>query len=243
MQKITIDINPKGEAPFLYVSQYDNNRPFQVELVEGDEAYNVPLGYSVQLNVRKTDSKLVTKAPEDIDGNIITFVTTTQMTTCPGNNIASLTLKDEEDTVVTTLYFIISVQRDVLAGGVDSDTEVDNLDRQITEEINEIAPAVISEIARPIVINEARNAVGAIGGKWFMFSLYVENTSAVIYVPHNLEGCIYDFYGSFPGLNITNVEEIAFTDHSSTFRITYDISNFPTSTVDCYLRYFNPASF
>ncbi len=243
MQKIILDINPKGEIPFLYFSQYDNNRSFQVELVDGDEAYNVPSGYSVQLNVRKTDSKIVTKAPETIVGNIINFVTTEQMTACPGNNIASLTLKDQSDTVITTLYFIIEIQRDVLAGGLDSASEIDNLDRQVTAIINEIAPNVVSVIAEPIVENEAREAVGAIGGKWYRFALHVENTSEVIYVPYNLDGCIIDFYPQFFGCNITNVEELAFTDHSTTLRITYDNSGFPSITVYCYLHFFNPASF
>lgn len=243
MQKIKLDINPKGEAPFLYFAQYDNKRAFQVELVEGEEAYNVPSGYSVQLKVRKTDSKLVTKEPEDIVGNIITFFTTEQMTACPGENVASLTLKDTNDIVITTLYFIIEVQRDVLAGGLDSDSEIDNLDAQVTAIINEVAPEVINEIAEPIVRNEARSAVGAIGGSWYRFALHVENTSEIINVPHATEGCIIDFYGDFFGLNITNVEELAFTDHSSTFRITYDNSNFPSSTVYVYMRYFDPASF
>ena len=141
MQRIKLDINPKGEIPVLYASQCDKGRLFEVELVEGDQAYNVPLEYSVQLNVRKTDSKLVTAAPINIVDNIITFSTTEQMTACSGENIASITLKDADDYVITTLYFLISIQRDVLAGGLDSASEIHNIEQQIAA----IVPEVIGD--------------------------------------------------------------------------------------------------
>lgn len=141
MQRIKLDINPKGEIPVLNVAQYDNGRTFAIELVEGENAYNVPSGYSVQLNVRKTDSKLVTKAPDSIVDNILTFSTTEQMTACSGENIASVTLKDADDIVITTLYFLISVQRDVLAGGLSSQSEIHDLEEQIAA----IVPEVIGE--------------------------------------------------------------------------------------------------
>lgn len=141
MQRIKLDINPKGEIPVLHVAQYDKGRSFEVELVEGEQAYNVPSGYSVQLNVRKTDSKLVTAAPDNIVDNILTFSTTEQMTACAGENIASVTFKDADNYVITTLYFLISVQRDVLAGGLDSASEIHNLEQQIAV----IVPEVIGD--------------------------------------------------------------------------------------------------
>jgi len=141
MQRLKLDINPKGEIPVLYASQCDKGRLFEVELVEGDQAYNVPLEYSVQINVRKTDSKLVTAAPKTIVDNILTFATTEQMTACAGENIASITLKDADDFVITTLYFLISVQRDVLAGGLNSASEIHNLEEQIAS----IVPEVIGD--------------------------------------------------------------------------------------------------
>ena len=141
MQRIKLDINPKGEIPVLYASQCDKGRLFEVELVEGDQAYNVPLEYSVQLNVRKTDSKLVTTAPINIVDNILRFSTTEQMTACAGENIASVTLKDTDDYVITTLYFLISIQRDVLAGGLNSASEIHNLEQQIAA----IVPEVIGD--------------------------------------------------------------------------------------------------
>ena len=141
MQTLKLDINPKGEIPVLYVSQYDKGREFGIELVEGEDNYNVPSGYSVQLNVRKTDSKLVTAAPKTIVDNTLTFVTTEQMTACAGENIASVSLIDADDFIITTLYFLISVQRDVLAGGLDSASEIHNLEQQIAA----IVPEVIGD--------------------------------------------------------------------------------------------------
>ncbi len=141
MQRLKLDINPKGEIPVLYASQYDKGRLFEVELVDGEQSYNVPSGYSVQLNVRKTDSKLVTATPTSVADNILTFATTEQMTACAGENIGSVTLKDVDDYVITTLYFLISVQRDVLAGGLNSASEIHNLEEQIAA----IVPEVISD--------------------------------------------------------------------------------------------------
>lgn len=138
MQKIILDINPKGEIPVLHVAQYDKGRSFEVELVDGEQAYNVPSGYSVQLNVRKTDSKLVTAAPTSVADNILTFATSEQMTACAGENIASVTLKDADDIVITSLYFLISVQRDVLAGGLSSASEIHNLEEQIASIVPEV---------------------------------------------------------------------------------------------------------
>lgn len=187
MQKITLDINPKGEIPFLYFSQYDNGRLFQIELVDGEQAYNVPLEYSVQLNVRKTDSKLVTKAPVDIIDNILTFATSEQMTACPGENIASVTLKDADDYVITTLYFLISVQRDVLAGGLSSASDISNLNTQVAGIVNEIAPEIIDDIATPIIRSETVNRIEKYGGSWVLSEI-PEAGSYDLYFRHRFIG-------------------------------------------------------
>ena len=168
MQRIKLDINPKGEIPVLNVAQYDKGRLFEVELVDGEQAFNVPLEYSVQLNVRKTDSKLVTAAPINIVDNIFTFATTEQMTACAGENIGSVTLKDADDYVITTLYFLISVQRDVLAGGLDSASDISNLNTQVVGIVNEIAPDIIVGIATPIIMTETASRIEEYGGSWVL---------------------------------------------------------------------------
>ncbi len=187
MQKITLDINPKGEIPVLYVAQYDNGRDFQVELVDGEDAYNVPEGFSVQLNVRKTDSKIVTKEPESIVDNIITFYTTEQITACAGENIASVSINDLEDHVITTLYFLIMVQRDVLAGGLDSTSEIDNLGRQVAAAIEEVAPEIIEDIATPIVRSETTRRIEEYGGMWVLSDMVTEG-SYNLYFRHRFIG-------------------------------------------------------
>jgi len=211
MQRIKLDINPKGEIPVLNVAQYDKGRLFEVELVDGEQAFNVPLEYSVQLNVRKTDSKLVTAAPINIVDNIFTFATTEQMTACAGENIGSVTLKDADDYVITTLYFLISVQRDVLAGGIDSQSDISNLERQVnalvTASVEEIAPVVIDEIATPIIRRETVNRIESYGGTWVLSDI-PEAGSYDIYFRHRLIASerytAYKVFSTDPGVIVDN---------------------------------------
>lgn len=211
MQRLKLDINPTGEIPVLHVAQYDKGRLFQIELVEGEQAYELTVEYNVQLNVRKTDSKLVTVAPETIVDNVLTFATTEQMTACPGENIASVTLKGADDYVITTLYFLISVQRDVLAGGLTSETDISNLSRQIdalvTETVEEIAPAVIDEIATPIIRTETVDRVERYGGTWVL-SETPEAGSYDVYFHHRFIGeagfTAYKVFSSDPSAVVDN---------------------------------------
>jgi hypothetical protein len=62
------------------------------------------------------------------------------MTACSGTNIAELQLTKDSQTFAT-LHFYLVVQRDVLAGGVTSESDIYNL----TEQIADIVPEVIGE--------------------------------------------------------------------------------------------------
>lgn len=167
-QKITLNLIPSGDIPVFYASQYDNGRPMVIELLNGEDPYEMPEGYSLQLNVRKVDSKIVVVEPDSHTDNNYIFTTTKQMTACAGENIATVTIYDANGYSLTTLYFILKVQRDVLQGGLNSDSEIKNLASQVTEIVNDVAPEAVEEVATPIVRNIAIQQIERYGGTWLM---------------------------------------------------------------------------
>ena len=134
---ITLNVTPTGDMPVLHLAQYDTNRPFGIALMWGEDEYVLPEGITCELQMRKTDSHLVTLEPSGTDDNVITFDCIEQMCTCPGKNIAQLAIMDESDNVIHTLRFEIEVQRDVMQGGLSSASDIHNLETQIEETIDE----------------------------------------------------------------------------------------------------------
>ena len=134
---ITLNITPTGDMPVLHLAQYDTNRPFGIALKWGEDDYTLPEGITCELQMRKTDSNLVTITPTGSSQNVLEFECTEQMCTCPGKNIAQLALLDESDNVIHTLRFEIEVQRDVMQGGLTSVSDIHNLTTQIQEIVDE----------------------------------------------------------------------------------------------------------
>ena len=139
VENITLNLIPTGDTPSIHVAQFDANRPFTVTLKEGEDDFT-PTGYTIELQVRKVDATIVTVLPTQTSGNVVTFNTTEQMTACSGTNIAELQLTKDSQTFAT-LHFYLVVQRDVLAGGITSESDIYNL----TEQIAAIVPEVIGD--------------------------------------------------------------------------------------------------
>ena len=139
IENITLNIIPTGDTPSIHVAQFDVDRPFTVTLKEGADDFT-PTDYDIELQVRKVDATIVTVLPTQTSGNVVTFNTTEQMTACSGTNIAELQLTKDSQTFAT-LHFYLVVQRDILAGGVTSESDIYNL----TEQIAAIVPEVIGD--------------------------------------------------------------------------------------------------
>lgn len=139
VENIVLNLIPTGDTPSIHVAQFDVERPFTVTLKEGEDDFT-PTGYDIELQVRKVDSNIVTAIPTSTSGNVVTFNTTEQMTACSGTNIAELQLTKNSQTFAT-LHFYIVVQRDVLAGGLTSQSEIYDLEDQIAA----IVPEVIGD--------------------------------------------------------------------------------------------------
>ena len=139
VENITLNLIPTGDTPSIHAAQYDVERPFTITLKEGADDFT-PTGYTIELQVRKVDNNIVTAIPTSTSGNVITFNTTEQMTACSGTNLAELQLTKDSQTFAT-LHFYLVVQRDVLAGGLTSQSEIYDLEEQIAA----IVPEVIGD--------------------------------------------------------------------------------------------------
>ena len=129
---INLNLIPTGEPPVIHAAQYDIGRPMIINMYIGEDAWT-PEDVDIELQVRKVDANIVTVGPDSVDGNTITFLTTEQMTACSGSNICVLKFSNDSDGVIATLYFYLVVQRDVMQGGLTSDTTIHNLETQIEE--------------------------------------------------------------------------------------------------------------
>ena len=143
-ERIVLNIIPDGEMPVFHCSQYENGRPVIIDLVSSDDdAFLVPEGATVELHCRKVDDNIVTLEPDEVDNNTVTFVSTEQLTACPGDNLCEVVLYADTDPVQTiaTLNFILHVEPDPLEGGLTSETQIYNL----TQQIEEITQQVIGD--------------------------------------------------------------------------------------------------
>ena len=139
-ESIKLNLIPDGEKPVFHAAQFDIGRPIIIEMYIGEDAYTIPNDIEIELQVRKVDNNIVTAAPDTVDGNTITFLTTEQMTACSGTNLCEIQFTVGDQTIAT-LHFYLVVQRDVLAGGLTSQSEIYDLEEQIAE----IVPSVIGD--------------------------------------------------------------------------------------------------
>ena len=136
---ITLNLIPSGDIPVIHAAQYDVDRPLKFALKLGEDDFN-PTGYTLELQIRKVDNNIVTAAPDDVTGNVVTFNSTQQMCACSGTNLGEIQIT-KDDLNIATLHFYLVVQRDVLAGGLTSQSEIHDLADQIAE----IVPEVIGD--------------------------------------------------------------------------------------------------
>lgn len=143
-QKIELNLIPKKcEQPVVfYASQYETARPFIAVLKWGDSEFAPGVDYHAEIDIRKNDDNLVVITDDvSIDNNEVSVILPVQALTCIGKNLGQVKIYAADDNLIAALNFILEVQADPLAGGVTSETAIDNLESQIED----IATEVIGE--------------------------------------------------------------------------------------------------
>ena len=130
MESFNLNIIPGKDRPVCHASQYDIGRTIRVNLFEGFNVFTLDGTEVISISVRKPDGNVVTESVTNTSDSYVEFVTTEQMTACHGSNLCELKLEKGAD-VIGTMNFILEVEQDPLEGGVQSASEIDNLETQI----------------------------------------------------------------------------------------------------------------
>ena len=143
-QKIELNLIPKkGDEPVIfYASQYETARPFIADLMWGETEFAPGDDCYAEIDIRKNDDNLVVITEDvSIDNNEVSVILPVQAVTCIGKNLGQVKIYSADEHLIAALNFILEVQADPLAGGVTSETAIDNL----TQQIEDIAEEVIGE--------------------------------------------------------------------------------------------------
>lgn len=130
MEIIKLNIIPSGVNPTCHASQYDEGRVIRVELFEGLTPFTLQASDEIGLAIRKPDNKIVTMLVENTEDNYVDIVTTRQACAVVGANLCELTIKRSSVTI-GTLNFFMQVERDPLADGDDSESEIRDLQERV----------------------------------------------------------------------------------------------------------------
>lgn len=141
-QRIELNMIPDTKVlPVVHASQFDSNRSISFQMFTGEDEWTIPEGLTIELHCRKVDDNIVTLAPLSVDGSVITFITTEQLTACSGQNKCELSFIDADERVIGSLNFILDVEPDPLKGGLTSASSIYDL----TQQIEDIAQEVIGD--------------------------------------------------------------------------------------------------
>lgn len=138
-----VDLIPNGELSVCNVSQFDNGRVLPFEILENKEAYNIPNDIRVELHCRKADGNIVTLPSESISNNIVTFLSTTQLTACYGKNICEIALYGPDDYLIGSCNFILEVEKSPTLGGINSTSAIHDLEDQIRDIAEDVIPEIL----------------------------------------------------------------------------------------------------
>ena len=207
-ESIKVDIIPGAEnAEVLHFSQYDNKRPFFIELFNGGAEFIPESGMALSLECRKRDGNIVIISNYTLTDNVAEFSTTEQLTACYGDNMAEIKIVDDNDLVIGSANFIINVEKSPTCGGLSSASEIDNLDQQIEAVASEIVPEVVNEVAPAIVRRETVNRIDEYGGSWVLSDIPTAG-SYDIYFRHRLiasdDYTAYKVFSTDPGVIVDN---------------------------------------
>lgn len=150
MQIVYIDLIPQKIKPVVMASQFDDKRHVRFRLTENGEDYTLTGTETVTVTIRKPDRNIVVITPEVTENNYIDVYFTEQACACFGTSFGEITIEDDISKI-GTCNFDLDVELSPSFGGIDSATEIDNLQQQIEGMITGDVTEIVEEIAPPIV--------------------------------------------------------------------------------------------
>lgn len=131
MEQINVNLIPGRALPVCHVSQYDVGRQIRCNLFEGDQVFALATGDTAEVHVRKPDTTVVTEALTVVNAQTyLDIVTTQQMDAVAGSNLCEIQIVRSGNTL-GTINFIMEVEADPLDGGIDSASEIHDLQAQV----------------------------------------------------------------------------------------------------------------
>ena len=182
MEVINLNLIPTGALPVVHASQYDEGRTFRANLMDGSTVYTLDGTETLECDVKKPDGNIVTVAVTNTSDSYVEIDTTLQMCACAGESLAELHItKGAQE--IGTLNFILAVERSPLEGGIESESDLHNLQEQIGEAVAEqyAAEDVVFDAA-PVAGHGTGFAVTSEGVK-----NYVEGEIAALTIPEELD--------------------------------------------------------
>ena len=182
METLNLNLIPTGANPVAHVSQYDEGRVIRFNLFEGSAVYTLDGTETIECDVKKPDGNIVTVAVTNTSDSYVEIDTTLQMCACAGESLAELHItKGAQE--LGTLNFILAVERSPLEGGIESESDLHNLQEQIGEAVAEqyAAEDVVFDAA-PVAGHGTGFAVTSEGVK-----NYVEGEIAALTIPEELD--------------------------------------------------------
>ena len=150
MEHIKLNLIPTGPMPVCHASQYDTGRKIGLDIYNGLQPY-ILTDEQIELDVRKSDGRIVTlDVPITAKSNTVVFSTTEQMCAVAGSNLCELKITKNEE-VIHSLNFAMEIERSPMENGLQSESEINNLNRQIDDHLDEVLPDMVDEIAEPII--------------------------------------------------------------------------------------------
>lgn len=122
-QAINLQITPSNVMPKIYASQFDIGREIEVSLYDGASAYTPPVGTEIRFEGKKPDGNGFSYACT-YTGNVVTVVTTAQMTVLAGEIPCELRMSLNGNDL-GTLNIIFVIEKSPIDENVPiSDTEI-----------------------------------------------------------------------------------------------------------------------
>ena len=159
IERIKLNLIPIGSMPVCHASQFDKKRQIEIEIYNGAQPYFLS-DEELELVIKKPDGNLVSMdIPYEVGSNSVIFETTEQTCAVAGKCLCELRVTKEESKL-GSLNFYLQVEGAPDEGGITSQSEINNLNRQITDEVDRILPEMVDEVAEPIVRELVPEVVG-----------------------------------------------------------------------------------